>query len=151
MSSLYQLHAPESLLSPSLIIFRDLVRRNLQEMIRMAGGVERLRPHAKTHKMAGVIQMGRELGVVKHKCATIAEAEMIARAGGTTFCLPILWSALTSGGSYAWFSNIPRQCLRGGRRGRTDRSAGPGGPGPRSSDPDARRPGGRHGAHRRQS
>jgi len=87
MSPLYELLDPSALLSPSLIVFRDIVRHNLEEMIRIAGGVDRLRPHAKTHKMPGVIGMERELGIVKHKCATIAEAEMIAQAGGTDILL----------------------------------------------------------------
>lgn len=87
MTPLYELLDPSALLSPSLIVFRDIVRHNLEEMIRIAGGIDRLRPHAKTHKMPGVIQMERELGIVKHKCATIAEAEMIARAGGTDVLL----------------------------------------------------------------
>lgn len=87
MTPLYELLDPSALLSPSLIVFRDIVRHNLEEMIRIAGGVDRLRLHAKTHKMPGVIKMERELGIVKHKCATIAEAEMIARAGGTDVLL----------------------------------------------------------------
>ena len=81
MPSPYELFDPGSLPSPSLLVFRDLVERNLTEMIRIAGSVERLRPHAKTHKASKIIRMAREKGVVKQKCATIAEAEMIARAG----------------------------------------------------------------------
>lgn len=87
MTPLYELLDPSALPSPSLIVFRDIVRHNLEEMVRMAGGVDRLRPHAKTHKMPGVIRMERDLGIVKHKCATIAEAEMIAQAGGADVLL----------------------------------------------------------------
>lgn len=87
MTPLYEILDPSAPLSPSLIVFRDILHHNLEEMVRIAGGVDRLRPHAKTHKMPGVIQMERELGIVKHKCATIAEAEMIARAGGTDVLL----------------------------------------------------------------
>ncbi|APW63839.1 D-TA family PLP-dependent enzyme [Paludisphaera borealis] len=87
MSSLYELFDPETLPSPSLLVFRDLVERNLTEMIRMARGVERLRPHAKTHKTSKLIRMAREMGVVKQKCATIAEAEMIAGSGVTDVLL----------------------------------------------------------------
>src|SRR5207247_10298529 len=50
-------------------------------MIPIAGGVERLRPHMKTHKMAEVIRMQMEQEITKFKCATIAEAEMTAAAG----------------------------------------------------------------------
>jgi D-threonine aldolase len=67
--------------SPGLIIFRDLVEKNLDEMIRVSGSASRLRPHCKTHKMREIIQMQLARGIVKHKCATIAEAEMLAEAG----------------------------------------------------------------------
>ena len=72
----------DALLSPSLVIDRGIVRRNLDAMIALAGGADRLRPHAKTHKMAAVIRLAGSLGIRKHKCATLSEAEMIAAAGG---------------------------------------------------------------------
>jgi len=77
----YKLLDPQSIESPSLLVFRALVERNLDAMIALAGGVERLRPHAKTHKSADVVRMALGRGVRKHKCATIAEAEMLAEAG----------------------------------------------------------------------
>jgi D-threonine aldolase len=79
----YRVNDPTRLLSPSLLIFRDLVRKNLEAMIAMAKGPERLRPHVKTHKMAALVRMAEAMGVHKHKAATIAEAEMVAAAGGT--------------------------------------------------------------------
>jgi D-serine deaminase-like pyridoxal phosphate-dependent protein len=69
------------ILSPGLVIFRDLVEQNLDEMIRIAGSPDRLRPHCKTHKMREIAQMQLARGITKHKCATIAEAEMLAEAG----------------------------------------------------------------------
>jgi D-serine deaminase-like pyridoxal phosphate-dependent protein len=51
-------------------------------MIRYAGGTARLRPHVKTHKMAEVIRAQLEAGITKFKCATLAEAEMVAQCGG---------------------------------------------------------------------
>ncbi len=83
----YRIDNPCELLSPSLVIFRDLVRKNLGDMIAMTNGPERLRPHVKTHKMAAIVKMATELGLSKHKCATIAEAEMVAAAGGTDVLL----------------------------------------------------------------
>ena len=47
----------DGLISPSLVIFRDRVAANIQRMISMAGGADRLRPHVKTHKMAEVVRM----------------------------------------------------------------------------------------------
>jgi len=67
--------------SPCLLIYPDRVQENIHRMIHIAGGVDRLRPHMKTHKMAEVIRMQMEQGITKFKCATIAEAEMTAAAG----------------------------------------------------------------------
>lgn len=64
--------------SPSLLVYPSLVQKNIAEMIRMAGSVHRLRPHIKTHKTAEGIQMMQEQGIYKFKCATIAEAELLA-------------------------------------------------------------------------
>lgn len=77
----YRIENAESIFSPGLLIFSDLVKQNLAEMIRIAGGPERLRPHCKTHKTTEVIKIALQLGVTRHKCATIAEAEMLADAG----------------------------------------------------------------------
>lgn len=87
MDAQYPLNDPSRLLSPSLLIYRDLVKRNLEAMITLARGPERLRPHVKTHKMAEVVRLSERMGIRKHKCATIAEAEMVARAGGTDILL----------------------------------------------------------------
>lgn len=83
----YPIRHVEELLSPSLVIFRPMVRRNLEAMIAMAGGADRLRPHVKTHKMPELVRLAESMGIRKHKCATIAEAEMIAKAGGTDVLL----------------------------------------------------------------
>src|SRR5262245_63762961 len=50
-------------------------------MIRIAGSSARLRPHCKTHKMREVMELQLGRGIKKHKCATIAEAEMLIEAG----------------------------------------------------------------------
>src|SRR4051812_40371760 len=82
MHSSYPVNDPSQLLSPSLLVFRALVRRNLEAMVALARGAERLRPHVKTHKMPAVVRMAEALGIRRHKCATLAEAEMVAAAGG---------------------------------------------------------------------
>jgi D-serine deaminase-like pyridoxal phosphate-dependent protein len=87
MDERYLLNDPSPLLSPSLVIFRPLVRQNLETMIAMARGTDRLRPHVKTHKMGALVRLAEGLGVRKHKCATIAEAEMVAAAGGADVLL----------------------------------------------------------------
>jgi D-serine deaminase-like pyridoxal phosphate-dependent protein len=78
----YSINHPDLLLSPSLVIFEDLVRANIAAAIKMVGYPARLRPHVKTHKMRAIVGMQESLGLHKHKVATIAEAEMTAAAGG---------------------------------------------------------------------
>lgn len=68
----------ETIDSPALLVYPALVRKNIAEMIRMAGSVDRLRPHIKTHKTAEGIRLMQEQGIYKFKCATIAEAELLA-------------------------------------------------------------------------
>lgn len=68
--------------SPSLAIYWERCNANIQKVIEVAGGVERLRPHVKTHKLGEIIQLHIQYGFTKFKAATIAEAEMIAMNGG---------------------------------------------------------------------
>ena len=77
----YRITNADEVYSPGLLIFRELLEHNLKEMVRIAGGPERLRPHCKTHKTREIIEMEIQLGIKKHKCATIAEAEMLADVG----------------------------------------------------------------------
>jgi D-serine deaminase-like pyridoxal phosphate-dependent protein len=81
MHAKYAIADTSEIFSPAIVVFRDLVEENLREMLRIAGGPTRLRPHCKTHKMREVIELELAAGIGKHKCATIAEAEMLARAG----------------------------------------------------------------------
>lgn len=81
MSMDYKIADTSDVLSPSLVIFREVLDRNLQTMIAIAGDVARLRPHCKTHKMTALTKLELSLGIKKHKCATFAEAEMLADAG----------------------------------------------------------------------
>ncbi len=67
--------------SPALIVFPDRVKQNIQTAIQMTGDVNRLRPHIKTHKSPDVVQLMRNAGITRFKCATIAEAEMLGIAG----------------------------------------------------------------------
>ncbi|MEZ5299158.1 MAG: D-TA family PLP-dependent enzyme [Verrucomicrobiales bacterium] len=70
-----------SIPSPALLILPDRAEANVRRMISMAGGAARLRPHIKTHKLAPLMAMQIRLGIEKFKCATLAEAEMAAKAG----------------------------------------------------------------------
>ncbi|QDU81691.1 D-threonine aldolase [Polystyrenella longa] len=81
MSDRYQISDSSSIISPGLVVFEELVDENIQKMIDIAGSVERLRPHCKTHKMSEVARKQLAAGITKHKAATFAEAEMLADAG----------------------------------------------------------------------
>jgi D-serine deaminase-like pyridoxal phosphate-dependent protein len=67
--------------SPALLIYPERVEKNVRRMIAIAGGPERLCPHVKTHKLAELVQMQMAHGIMRFKCATIAEAEMVAQCG----------------------------------------------------------------------
>jgi D-threonine aldolase len=68
--------------SPALLIYYDRMVENLRRMLAIVGGDgSRLRPHIKTHKVPEIISLHLEHGITKFKCATIAEAEMVASAG----------------------------------------------------------------------
>ncbi|MEO8352922.1 MAG: D-TA family PLP-dependent enzyme [Chthoniobacteraceae bacterium] len=73
--------------SPALLVYPDRGEENLRRMIAIAGDPARLRPHIKTHKLPQFIARQAALGIVKCKCATIAEAEMAAGAGATDVLL----------------------------------------------------------------
>ena len=65
--------------SPVLVVFPERVKHNIQLAIDMIGDVSRLRPHIKTNKSPDVAKLMLHAGITKFKCATIAEAEMLAQ------------------------------------------------------------------------
>ena len=77
----YEINNADSVPSPALLVYPDRIRQNIRAAIEMTGDVNRFRPHVKTHKMRAVTDMLLAEGVRKFKCATIAEAEMLAQAG----------------------------------------------------------------------
>ena len=77
----YHIEGMDEIISPALVVFRETLEDNLDEMIRIAGDPARLRPHCKTHKMTQVVALQLERGITRHKCATFAEAEMLVAAG----------------------------------------------------------------------
>lgn len=90
----YALRAPESTDTPALLVYPDRIRHNIQEMIRLSGDPGRLVPHVKTHKMARIVRMQLEAGIRRFKCATIAEADMLAEAGAEEVILAYQLSAV---------------------------------------------------------
>jgi D-serine deaminase-like pyridoxal phosphate-dependent protein len=80
-SAWFEVRDAAELASPCLLIYRERVGENLRRMLAIAGGAGRLRPHIKTHKMREMLELQLGLGIVKFKCATLAEAEMAAGMG----------------------------------------------------------------------
>ena len=68
----------DSIDSPALVIYPDRVKENIAKAIAMAGEANSLRPHVKTNKIAEVCKLMQTAGIRRFKCATIAEAEMLA-------------------------------------------------------------------------
>ena len=83
----FQLANEDEVSSPALLVYRARVDENLRRMVAVAGGVDRLRPHVKTHKLPQIVQRQLALGITRFKCATIAEAEMTAQAGAADVLL----------------------------------------------------------------
>lgn len=77
----FKLTNEDEIPSPALLIYVERAEENIRRMIALAGDPNRLRPHVKTHKMAALVERQLRAGIRKFKCATIAEAEMTARAG----------------------------------------------------------------------
>jgi D-threonine aldolase len=81
MNPQYSVGDTSAVFSPALLFYKDLIRKNIDHAVRMAGGPERLRPHVKTHKTREITRLELDAGITKHKCATVAEAEMLAGCG----------------------------------------------------------------------
>lgn len=64
--------------TPALVVYPDRVKANIGVLKNMIDDVARLRPHVKTYKNKEVTLLLMEAGIIKFKCATIAEAELLA-------------------------------------------------------------------------
>ncbi|MBD8487864.1 D-TA family PLP-dependent enzyme [Echinicola sp. CAU 1574] len=79
----YTVKGIETIDSPALLVYPKRVRNNIKQLKSMVSDPERLQPHVKTFKCREVVDMLMEDGISKFKCATIAEAEMLAMAGAS--------------------------------------------------------------------
>jgi D-serine deaminase-like pyridoxal phosphate-dependent protein len=77
MNPAYVLKDTSNIFTPALVFYKDLIRKNLARAVEIAGNPSRLRPHVKTHKTREIIRLEFGVGITKHKCATLAEAEML--------------------------------------------------------------------------
>jgi D-serine deaminase-like pyridoxal phosphate-dependent protein len=76
----YQIDELKQIDSPALIIFKERIQHNIDQMIRIAGHPERLMPHIKTYKMIEIVRMQINCGLHSFKAATIPELELLAMA-----------------------------------------------------------------------
>lgn len=74
----YEIKDTKTVITPSLLVYPNRIRHNIRTMLKTVRGTDLLRPHIKTHKTAEIIKMQLEEGIYKFKCATIAEAELLA-------------------------------------------------------------------------
>src|ERR1051326_3412072 len=64
----------DALLTPALVIYPDVVDRNIDSTLKLVGGdTTRWRPHVKTAKLEFVTRRLVERGVTQMKCATTLE------------------------------------------------------------------------------
>ncbi|HLP39809.1 D-TA family PLP-dependent enzyme [Lacibacter sp.] len=74
----YNIKNIDSIDSPALLVYKERVQQNINYAVKMIGDINLLRPHVKTNKTSEVCAMMMEAGITKFKCATIAEAEILA-------------------------------------------------------------------------
>jgi D-serine deaminase-like pyridoxal phosphate-dependent protein len=103
----YLLNKPEEVISPSLLFYKDRIENNIRSMVHIAGDVNRLVPHVKTHKTAEVVKLQLNAGITKFKCATIAEAEMLAETGAKWILLAYQMVGPNIGKLFALRSKYP--------------------------------------------
>ena len=77
----YLVRNAASIATPALLVYEERLEANTRRALQIAGGPGRLRPHVKTHKCARIVERMRGAGITRFKCATVAEAEMLGRAG----------------------------------------------------------------------
>ena len=83
----YEVKLVEEIDTPALLVYPERVKANIQTALDMVKDPGRLRPHVKTHKTIEVTQLLLKAGIHQFKCATIAEAEMLAMAGAKDILL----------------------------------------------------------------
>lgn len=77
----YEFDEAKEIDSPALIIYPARVLQNITLLKSRVKDFSQLRPHVKTSKIKEAVWLMMEQGITKFKCATIAEAEMLAVCG----------------------------------------------------------------------
>jgi D-serine deaminase-like pyridoxal phosphate-dependent protein len=80
----YQVSAADELLTPALVLYPEMVARNIDFTLRLLGGdAERCRVHVKTSKLGFTLRMLVERGVHNFKCATTLELLTACESGAS--------------------------------------------------------------------
>jgi D-serine deaminase-like pyridoxal phosphate-dependent protein len=84
----YRIEDADRLLTPALLIYPELVDRNIAATLRMTGNdPNRWRPHLKTAKIPAIVELLIANGVTQFKCSTTLELLTACQAGGTDVLL----------------------------------------------------------------
>ena len=87
MCEWFEINNIEQIDSPALVVYPERIAANIELAKKIIGDVNKLRPHVKSNKMKEVCSLMMQAGISKFKCATIAEAEMLALAGSPDILL----------------------------------------------------------------
>ena len=75
-------HTLENVLTPALLVFPDVVDRNIDRTLaRLGNNPERWRPHVKTAKLISTMRQMTAHGLRNFKCATTLELRTVCQAG----------------------------------------------------------------------
>jgi D-serine deaminase-like pyridoxal phosphate-dependent protein len=83
----YSIASINTIDTPFMAVYPDVIKENIQRLINVLPDISRIRPHVKTHKCPQVVKLLLDAGITKFKCATIAEAEMLAFSGAEDILL----------------------------------------------------------------
>lgn len=80
--NIYQVEDAGTILTPALLVYRDLVDANIKATVKMAGGdADRWRPHIKTAKIPAVLRQMIDHGITSFKCSTTLEMLIACQTG----------------------------------------------------------------------
>jgi D-serine deaminase-like pyridoxal phosphate-dependent protein len=79
----YCIADPDALETPAMLLFQDVMEKNIRSVCELVGGGENLIAHVKTHKSEAVARKQIELGIAGFKCATLKELEMVLQVGAS--------------------------------------------------------------------
>lgn len=98
MKDWFHFEGEAQLITPALLFYSERIDRNIAKMIKMAGAVDRLRPHVKTYKCKALVKRQMNAGIQRFKCATLAEAAMLLEMGVSDVLLayPLVGPAQTA-------------------------------------------------------